>query len=250
MKVCTLASGSSGNSVYLETSYSKILIDAGISLRQIKLRLANIGVEIDDLDAVIVSHEHSDHTHAINRINVPVYVSSNTTNIWKDKVFNLMEFDSETTFEFNDLTITPFSVPHDAIDPVGFTVDDGNKKLGIATDIGSVTGLVVQKLKGCNVLILESNHDSEILSYSKYPWRLKQRIKGRLGHLSNKQSGWLLESVFNDDLQHVILAHLSKVNNTPEIAYETSYGVLESCGAEQINLCVAPRNTIGEVITV
>lgn len=250
MKVCTLASGSSGNSVYLETAYSKILIDAGISYRQIRLRLASIGVDAADLDAVIISHEHSDHTHAISKIKVPVYVSANTTHIWEDKVFSLMEFDSETTFELNDLTITPFSVPHDAIDPVGFTINDDTKKLGIATDIGSVTGLVVEKLKSCNALILESNHDSEILLYSKYPWQLKQRIKGRLGHLSNKQSAWLLESVYNDKLQHVVLAHLSKVNNTPEIAYETSYSVLESSGGQHINLSVAPRNTIGEVITI
>lgn len=250
MKICTLASGSSGNSVYLESAYTKILIDVGISLRQIKLRLASIGVEIADLDAVIISHEHSDHTHAINRIDAPVYVSSSTTDIWKNKVTDLMEFDSETSFMFNDLEIIPFSVPHDAIDPVGFTINDGHKKLGIATDIGSVTGLVVQRLKCCNILVLESNHDTEILLYSKYPWQLKQRIKGRLGHLSNKQSAWLLESVVSDELQHVVLAHLSKVNNTPEIAYKTSNTVLQSSGADHINLNVAPRNSVGEVLTV
>ncbi|MGH7885908.1 MAG: MBL fold metallo-hydrolase [Thermodesulfobacteriota bacterium] len=250
MKVCTLASGSSGNSVYLETAYSKILIDAGISLRQIKLRLENIGVNIKELDAVIISHEHTDHSLAVSKINVPVYVSTSTTFMWKDKVQHLREFDSETVFELNDLEITPFSVPHDAIDPVGFTFNDGTKKLGIATDIGSVTSLVVEKLKDSNILILESNHDTEILLYSNYPWQLKQRIKGRLGHLSNKQSAWLLKKIFHNNLEHIVLAHLSKVNNCPEIAYKTSYNVLESYDAQHVTLSVAPRNSVSEVISV
>ncbi|NIP32179.1 MAG: MBL fold metallo-hydrolase, partial [Candidatus Dadabacteria bacterium] len=195
MKVCSLASGSSGNSLYLETKYSKILIDAGISFRQIKLRLQKLNVNIDELDAVVVSHEHSDHTHAIRKLNIPVFVSNSTVELWKDDVSNLHEFDSEASFRLNDLTITPFSVPHDAIDPVGFTVDNGSKKMGIVTDIGSVTGLVVDKLNGCNILIIESNHDSETLMYSSYPWPLKQRIKGRLGHLSNEQASELLNKV-------------------------------------------------------
>lgn len=250
MKVCTLASGSSGNSLYIETAYSRILVDAGISMRQIKLRLANIGVDIGDLDAVIISHEHSDHSHAINRMDLPVYVSESTTDLWKDKVMQLYEFDSQTTFEFKDLSITPFSVPHDAIDPVGFTISDGSKQIGIATDIGSVTGLVIEKLKGSNMLIIESNHDSETLMNSSYPWQLKQRIKSRLGHLSNNQTSWLLEKVFHSGLEHIILAHLSTVNNSPEIAYRASHSILQANGAEQVSLCIAPRNTIGEVLTV
>ena len=250
MKVCTLASGSSGNSLYLETSGSKILVDAGISLRQIKLRINSIDVDINDLDAVIISHEHIDHTQALKRLELPVYVSSNTLELWKDKVKYLHEFDSETTFRINDLIITPFSVPHDAIDPVGFTITDGLKKMGIVTDIGSVTNLVVNKLQGCNILVIESNHDSETLMYSVYPWPLKQRIKGRLGHLSNEQASGLLSSLVHDDLEHVLLAHLSKVNNSPLIAYKTAYNALESNGAAHINLNVAPRKTVGEVVSV
>lgn len=250
MKVCTLASGSSGNSLYIETMHSKILVDAGISLRQIKLRLGSIGVDVTDLDAVIISHEHSDHSHAINRLDLPVYISEATTDLWQDSVKQIYEFDSETAFEINDLLVTPFSVPHDAVDPVGFTVEDGQKKIGIATDIGSVTGLVTEKLKGANMLIVESNHDSDTLMNSKYPWQLKQRIKSRLGHLSNIQSAELLEKVYNPELRNIVLAHLSMVNNSPDIAYRTSHSVLQANGGEHITLSVAPRNTIGEVISV
>ena len=250
MKVCTLASGSSGNSLYLETGGSKILVDAGISLRQIKLRLNSIDIDINDLDAVIISHEHIDHTQALKRLELPVYVSSNTLELWKDNVKYLNEFDSETTFRINDLIITPFSVPHDAIDPVGFTITDGLKKMGIVTDIGSVTNLVVNKLQGCNILVIESNHDSETLMYSVYPWPLKQRIKGRLGHLSNEQASELLSRLVHDDLEHVFLAHLSKVNNSPLIAYKTAYNALESNGAANVNLNVAPGKTVGEVVSV
>lgn len=250
MKVCSLASGSSGNSLYLETENCKILIDAGISLRQIKLRLKSIDVSIEDIDAVIISHEHIDHTQAISRLQIPVYVSHNTLDLWKDKVNKLHEFDSETAFFIKDIMVTPFSVPHDAVDPVGFTVTEGSNKMGIVTDIGSVTALVEQRLKGCNILVLESNHDSETLMYSAYPWPLKQRIKGRLGHLSNEQSSGLLGNIVHDRLQHVVLAHLSKVNNTPLIAYKESYEILKSLGADHVNLSVAPRKSPGEVLSV
>ena len=274
MKFCTLASGSSGNSLYLESKYSKILIDAGISFRRISRSLENIGVAVTDLDAVVLSHEHEDHSKAVGKMSgVPVYVSGETVGFWEEKrngyshkngagssktggsrngaINKLREFDSEEPFHINDLTVTPFSVAHDAIDPVGFTVTDGRVKIGVVTDIGKPTALVIESLKNCDALVLESNHDREMLFSGPYPPYLQQRISGGHGHLSNDQSASLLGDVLHDGLKYVLLAHLSSRNNTPEMALGCSLEVLRRNGADgRVAVDVAPRNTVGEVITV
>lgn len=252
MKVCTLASGSSGNSLLIDTGETKILVDAGISLRQIKLRLAQLDVEVDDIDGVIVTHEHSDHTAALPRLKTPVHVVSSTTHIWKDKLHSMAEFASDCAFSIRGLLVTPFSVPHDALDPVGFTIESQKgEKLGLVTDIGSVTGLVKERLKGCDILVIEFNHCSDILLYSHYPWDLKQRIKGRLGHLSNIQGAELLQTLLHRGLKHVVLAHLSQVNNKPEAAFKAAREALTRFGAEKdVGVSVAPRKTIGEVLAI
>lgn len=252
MRVCTLASGSSGNSLYIESEETRILVDAGISLRQIMLRLKKLDVELSDIDAVIVTHEHSDHTTAIPRIDAPVHVASATSHLWKDKVSRLREFETDSPFTIKDLLITPFSVPHDALDPVGFTIESQkSEKVGVVTDIGSVTQLVKERLRGSNVLVIEFNHDNDILLYSHYPWDLKQRIKGRLGHLSNLQASGLLDELMHYRLRHVVLAHLSQVNNRPEVAFESASAVVKRKGAEtEVNVSVAPRKNIGEVLGI
>ena len=250
MRVCTLASGSSGNSLFIESKYSKILVDAGISPRQILKRLSLLDVSISDIDAVIVTHEHIDHTRAITKLETPIYVATDTAHLWDEGVSALHNFDSGSSFEIKDFFITPFSVPHDAIDPVGFTIEIDDVKIGIVTDIGSVTGLVVEKLKNSNVLILESNHDNNLLLNSNYPWELKQRIKGRLGHLSNVQSSALLNSIFHEDLKYVVLAHLSEQNNSPEAAYKEAQKVLRRKRVDNVSISVAPRKTIGEVLVL
>jgi len=252
MKICTLASGSSGNSLYIESGGTKILVDAGISLRQITLRLKKIDVDITEIGAVIVTHEHSDHTAAIPRLDAPVYVASATIDLWKDKVRKLMEFESDTPFEIGGLRITPFSVPHDALDPVGFTIESGkSEKVGVVTDIGCATQLVKERLRGADVLVIEYNHDSDILLYSHYPWDLKQRIKGRLGHLSNIQASELLGDLIHHRLKHVVLAHLSQVNNRPEVAFGSAADVVKSRGAEEdVRVSVAPRKNVGEVLSL
>lgn len=250
MRICTLASGSSGNSLYIESPNSKILVDAGIGPRVLKKRLSEIGVDIADIDAVVVTHEHEDHTRGITKIKIPIYVASETVPVWKDRVESLNEFESDEPFEINDLFITPFSVPHDAIDPVGFTIQTDSLKVGVVTDIGSVTSLVIEKLKNSNVLVLESNHDMNQLFYSQYPWMLKQRIKGRLGHLSNVQSGALLNTVFNKNLSHVVLAHLSMINNSPEAAYGEAMKIVRSKNSDTTKVHVAPRSTVGEVLSI
>jgi phosphoribosyl 1,2-cyclic phosphodiesterase len=250
MKVCTLASGSSGNSLFIETEKTRILVDAGISPRQLNIRLKTLDVQMPAIDAVVITHEHTDHTVALPYIDVPVYVASATVFHWKDRVKNLHEFDSGSQFSIKDLLISPFSVPHDALDPVGFTIQTHHKKLGIVTDIGSVTNLVRERLKGSNILVLEFNHDQQLLLYSSYPWELKQRIKSRVGHLSNEEGAKLLKNLIHDGLCHVVLAHLSEVNNKPKAALEAASLVLVKNGAEQIGLSVAPRKTLGEVIRI
>ena len=252
MRVCTLASGSSGNSLYIETENTKILVDAGISMRQITLRLEKIGVQLSDIDAVVITHEHSDHTHAIKRLNVPIYVTTATAYLWKDRVKQLEEFESDTPFAIKDLLVTPFSVPHDALDPVGFSIESsGDRKIGIVTDIGSVTALVKERLKRSNILLIEFNHDNEILLYSHYPWDLKQRIRGRLGHLSNNQASELLHDLMHGGLNHVILGHLSQVHNRPEVALQCASMIVQKNGAESdVAITVAPRKTIGEVLQI
>ncbi len=221
-------------------------------MRQINLRLGSIDVDIEDIDAVIVTHEHSDHTSAIKRLNIPTYVASATSHLWSDKVNDLREFGSDSEFRIKDLLITPFSVSHDAIDPVGFTIEsDKSKKVGLVTDIGMVTGLVRERLKGCNLLVLEYNHDTDIILYSHYPWELKQRIQGRLGHLSNHQASELLQGLMHGGLKHVVLAHLSQVNNKPEVALDSALNVVKSNGAQKdVKVSIAPRKTIGEVIRI
>ena len=274
IKFCTLASGSSGNSLYLESRYSKILIDAGISFRRISRSLGSMGVAVSDLDAVVLSHEHEDHSRAVGKMSeVPVYVSGETIGFWERKrngysngndggssksagyrngaIEKLREFDSEEPFCIKDLTITPFSVAHDAIDPVGFAVTDGRAKIGVVTDIGKPTALVVESLKGCDALVLESNHDREMLFSGPYPPYLQQRISGGHGHLSNDQSASLLGDVLHDGLKYVLLAHLSTKNNTPEKALGCSLEVLRRNGADgSVAVAIAPRNTVGEVIKV
>jgi phosphoribosyl 1,2-cyclic phosphodiesterase len=250
MKICTLASGSSGNSLYVETDHARILIDAGISNKKITERLRSINVSIDEIDGVILSHEHSDHTLALPYLKIPVYISSSITSLLKDNIFNIKEFVTGQVFSIKDIIVTPFPVPHDAVDPVGFTLETNKDKLGVVTDIGVTTKLISERLKGCNMLVVEFNHDDNMLLYSPYPWHLKQRIKSRLGHLSNSQASGLLKTVAHRDLSSVMLAHLSRVNNKQESALEIAYQALKQMGLSDVNINVAPRNNISEVIEI
>lgn len=250
MRICTLASGSSGNSLFIETENTKILVDAGISIKQLNTRLSSLGVCMSEIDLVVITHEHTDHASALPYINkIPAYVASRTVHLWKDEVENLKEFETGSQFCIKDILITSFPVPHDACDPVGFTIEADHTKIGIVTDIGSVTALVRERLKGSNILVVEFNHDEKMLLYGSYPWDLKQRIKGRLGHLSNDEAAELLKSLIHDGLRHIVLAHLSQSNNTPEMALRSVYSTLGKYVLEQVKVSVAPRRTLGEVVT-
>jgi len=248
MRLCTLASGSSGNSLFVETRGARVLIDAGISPRQLKSRLETIGVDMSEIDCILVTHEHTDHVAALKYVDIPVYIASPTVHLWKDEVKIIREFDSGRPFFIKDMCVIPFSIPHDGIEPVGFRLETEGIKIGVVTDIGCVTNLVRERLSGLDALLLEFNHDEDMLIAGPYPWDLKQRIKGRLGHLSNREAAELLGYVIHEGLKCVVLAHLSEVNNTPELAQEAALSTLMGREHNHIRLSIAPQRRLGEVI--
>jgi phosphoribosyl 1,2-cyclic phosphodiesterase len=224
LTVCVLASGSKGNAVYVSDGQTAVLVDAGPSGVEIERRLGSCGLAPDRLQAIVVSHEHADHINGVGvlsrRYRLPVYLNRKTAGAAKriGRLHCVNSFDCGSVFHIGNLHIHPFSLSHDAEDPAGFTIQTNGIKIGLATDLGVVTAMVKEHLKGCRALILEANHDTRMLIDGPYPWPLKQRIQSRLGHLSNTDSRQLLCEVAHADLEHVILAHLSEINNTPETA--------------------------------
>ena len=246
MKVCLLASGSKGNAVYVETGSSRLLVDAGLSATEILRRLALVGVKDADLDAILISHDHTDHTRGAGtlarRLKIPLLANYPTLKAVDKSIQKTQrtEFESGYAFTFRDLLIDPFPITHDAADPVGFLIDSPEGRIGIATDLGIATRLVRDKLQRCAALVIEANHDEEMLMNGPYPWHLKQRIKSRHGHLSNSESMTLLEDLLHQDLAGIFLAHLSEVNNDPQLPLTAAMALL----AGQ-NRC-APRLFVGD----
>jgi phosphoribosyl 1,2-cyclic phosphodiesterase len=224
LRVCLLASGSKGNSLFIDAGKTKFLIDAGLSAREILHRLASIGIEGSELNGIFISHEHTDHTRGAGtlarRLGIPVFISyaahNQSSEIFKRN--EVVNFESGCSFMFRDVLIDPFPITHDSSDPVGFAIETPQGRIGVATDLGIATRLVKEKLKGSRMLVLESNHDEDMLLNGPYPWHLKQRIRSRHGHLSNSESVELLNELINPRLEGVFLAHLSEVNNDPAIA--------------------------------
>jgi len=251
LAVCVLASGSKGNATYISNGSTSILIDAGLSGVELDRRLRSRGLNPTDLDAIVVSHEHSDHIQGVGilsrRYKLPVYINRKTE-CASPQLGNLHEkrpFVCGAAFCIKELIIHPFSISHDAEDPAGFTIGQNGITIGIATDLGFVTSMVKEHLKRCSALILEANHDSTMLESGPYPWHLKQRIKSRVGHLSNIDSKKLLLEVQHQDLQQVVLAHLSETNNTPQKALAE---VLEALNRCKTRLSVADQYSSGPVI--
>jgi len=238
LSICILASGSRGNAIFVSSGSTSILIDAGLSGIEIERRLKHRGLCPKNLDAILVSHEHTDHIQGVGvlsrRFKLPVYLSTRTQKAALSQLGNLhhfKNFECGTTFKINNLSIHPFSISHDAQDPAGFTVNQNGTKIGIATDLGIATSMVKDHLKGCVLLILEANHDEDMLINGPYPWPVKQRIKSRTGHLSNAASKALLNELQHDRLKHVMLAHLSETNNTPKKAVNEVRQALTRCTA-------------------
>jgi len=236
--VCILASGSKGNAIFISSGDTSLLIDAGLSGIEIERRLRSRGLDPKNIDAILVSHEHSDHIQGVGvlsrRFKLPVYINSKTRRSAVSQLGNLFDFkkfECGSMFTINDLSIHPFSISHDAQDPCGFTINQNGTKIGIATDLGIATSMVKAHLQGCTLLILEANHDEKMLINGPYPWPIKQRIKSRTGHLSNEASKTLLNELQHDGLKHVMLAHLSETNNTPQKAVIEVGKALTRCKA-------------------
>ena len=222
MYFCNLGSGSKGNSTFIQSNGSGILIDQGFSGKNVVERLNKVDIDPKEVQAIVISHEHSDHIKGTGifarRFDVPVYITKETASSIKDGFFkkvNLKYFNSGDDFRIGNLNLHAFHIPHDASDPVGFICSDGNKKVAIATDIGDVRNAVTHYVSDLDLLFLESNHDRDMLENGPYPLYLKQRIKSRVGHLSNRQSLEFLNIVRtqNPNLKHLILGHLSEKNN-------------------------------------
>jgi phosphoribosyl 1,2-cyclic phosphodiesterase len=264
MKICSIASGSSGNCIYIGSNNTNILIDVGISGKKVENGLKEIDISPHDLDGILVTHEHSDHVKGLGvmarRYNIPIYVTNNTWDeIYTSKklgkidenLFNLIEPNKD--FIIKELTIHPFNSYHDAIDPVCYTIHKEDKKISVATDLGKYDDYIVDKLKDSNILFIEANHDINMLQVGKYPYFLKQRILSDIGHLSNEMSGKLITKLYNNKLSHIILGHLSKENNYPDLAYESvKLEMLASnlIDYNKVNLYVAKRDTNSELIII
>ena len=252
---CPLGSGSKGNSIYLGTPQTKILIDAGLSAKALISKLSEIHVDIGDIDAILISHDHIDHIQGLKvlalKMGIPVFANHETAkgivetfhDCPKFKIFSTGE-----TFEFGDLEIHPFSVQHDTVDPVAFTIRTHGLKLGFCTDLGFVTTLVENKLKECDYLYVEANHQPSMVHASARPMVYKQRVLSRSGHLSNEACGQLLDRVAHSNLKHVHLAHLSSECNTPDTAMDVIKGILQEHGI-QLDMCIAPQHSISKAIT-
>lgn len=258
---CSLYSGSSGNSLFVETDNTKLLIDAGVSCKKIETALNNIEVDPNSIDGILVTHEHIDHVQGLGtlsrKFDLPVFVNQETLDAMpkqKDKILdkNIKTFKLSENFEIGDLTIHPFSVPHDAANPCGFNIYNEDKKISIATDIGHMTNNILKNLEESLFVMLEANYDPEILRFSSYPFTLKSRIAGPTGHLSNEIAGKTISHLLKSGLKNAMLGHLSKESNFPELAYQTVVDELISNNYNQnsLQLNVASRDSQSKIISL
>ena len=259
MKFCSLYSGSSGNSLFVSHSKTKLLIDAGLSGKRIEQALCSIDELPAQLGGILVTHEHRDHIHGVGvlsrRYDLPVYANFATWESMRDSLGQIAEhnvrvFETGRAFVIGDLQIEAFNTSHDAVESVGFTIDSGCSSVGVATDTGVITPRIMEALKGRDLVVLESNHDPAMLEAGRYPFPLKQRIKGNHGHLSNEICGETVCTLVKEGLDKVVLAHLSEENNYPLLAYQTTARILEAEGiqpGEDLSLVVASRKNSSEI---
>lgn len=239
VRFCPVVSGSSGNSVYIGTEHTNVLIDAGLSGKSIEKCLKQLDVEVETLDGIFITHEHSDHVKGVGvlsrRYDLPVFATEGTwealeTSIGVIAKKNKNIIYSGERFRLNDIIIKPFDIPHDAVEPVGYSVFADDIKMTVATDMGHITDEIKNGIADSHVILLEANHDVNMVRNGAYPYPLKKRILSDLGHLSNENAGQLLAQITTEKLKHVFLGHLSLENNSPALAYKTVSDVLFGCG--------------------
>ncbi len=257
--IAVLASGSAGNCTYVGDGKAGVLIDCGISTRRILARMDGHGIGGWPIDAVLVTHEHKDHvgsarilSERLRRLQgkeVPVHMTSGTRGAADPRCLpkeGVAIVESGARFRVRHLEVEPFTVPHDVLDPVAYKVGCGDIKVAVVTDLGRPTALVARQMRDCDVLVLEYNHDVEMLMEGPYPWHLKQRIRGNHGHLSNTQASKLLTAGLGERLRYVTLAHLSEENNTPEKARAACRRALDAAGARHVEVHVAGQEGVAE----
>jgi phosphoribosyl 1,2-cyclic phosphodiesterase len=256
VELTILGSGSSGNCAYLECGPTRLLIDAGLSGRQIRQRMLSIGRAPEGLSGILITHEHSDHIQGLTvlaaKLRIPVYCNRQTREAIAASLqiqcdFRL--FETGAVFELGEISVETFAVPHDAYDPVGFLLRTGCGNIGFVTDLGHATKLVLQRVRPSTVLVLEANHDVELLQNDpRRPWSLKQRILSRHGHLSNTASADALQEIVSADLRQVLLAHLSQDCNRPELALAAAVERLERIGARHVRVATTDQTVPSETV--
>lgn len=254
MIFCSLYSGSSGNSIFLSSGSANILIDAGLSGKSIDKALNDINVQSKDIDGIFVTHEHSDHTKGVGilsrKYNIPIYANEQTWNAMAPALGNIKDENIKIihngSVSIKDLDITSFNISHDAASPCGYSIHHGNKKACIATDLGYFTSEVKNAIIDADLVLLESNHDVEMLKFGPYPYPLKRRVLSNLGHLSNEDCGNAIVSITNEKYKRIILGHLSNTNNYPDLAFETVRSILveeKIAVNKDLELTIAKRST-------
>lgn len=262
LNFCSLYSGSSGNSLFVETPNTKLLVDAGVSSKKIENALLDINIDPSTIDGILITHEHSDHVQGLGtfskKFNLPVFVNQETLDAMpkqRDKIDsnNIKTFKVTDKFSIGDLDIKPFSIPHDAANPCGFNIWKEDKKISIATDIGHMTNDILKNLEESLFIMLEANYDPEVLRCSSYPFTLKSRIAGPTGHLSNEIAGKTISYLLKSGLKNAMLGHLSKESNFPELAYQTVLDELisnQDFDKSHLGLNVASRDNHSKLISI
>lgn len=264
MRMCSIASGSSGNCIYVGSDNTHLLVDTGISKKRIEEGLKKLEIKGEDLDGILVTHEHSDHIQGLGvfsrKYEIPIYATQGTIDgIWASSSLGkipeglLHPVVVDEAFTIGDITVDPFEISHDARQPSAYRMECGDKAAAVATDLGMYNEYIVKKLQGLDAILLEANHDIHMLEVGGYPYPLKQRIMGDKGHLSNELSGMLLCDILHDDLKYIVLGHLSKENNYARLAYETvklevTLGENPYKG-EDLDMQVAKRDSISDIVT-
>lgn len=265
MRLCSIASGSSGNCIYVGSDNTHLLVDTGISKKRVDEGLSALDIKGEELDGILITHEHSDHIQGLGvfsrKYGIPIYATKGTLEGIKgskslgkisDDLYHEIQIDQR--FQLGDIDVEPFHISHDANDPSGFRFEQGKHAVAVATDLGIYNNYTVEKLKNLNAILLEANHDIHMLEVGSYPYPLKRRVMGERGHLSNELSGQLLCDILHNSLEHIVLGHLSKENNYPDLAYETvKLEVTMSdlpYNGDELRLQVAKRDTISDIITV